>query len=121
MIYGKKKISQNTQLDNTCAIREGETIEKKLARLVSNDESIEMDMTPEIYQERNAGVDPFCDIRTDRMAMAQEAQDNITRTHLLARANREDMGKKKADEFTYVTDTNGNIVKNPIQNPTTTE
>lgn len=118
MIYGKKTITKDTQLNNTCALREGETIEKKLARLVSNDEPIDMDMSPEIYQERSAGVDPFCDIRADRMAMAQEAQDKITRTHMLARANRNDMGKKKAEEFTYVTDTDGNIVKNNVSTET---
>lgn len=109
-----KNIVTRTQMDNTCAMAEGETIEKKLRRLVESGEPLDMDKAGLIYQERKSGVDPMCDIRTDRMEMAQQARDQITRTHMLARANREDMGKKKAEEFTYVTDTNGNIVKNEV-------
>lgn len=115
MKFTGKSIITHTQMNNTCAMREGETIETKLARLVQTNEPIDIDGSSPIYQERKAGVDPFCDIRTDRMQMAQDAQDIITRTHMLARANRDDFGKKKAEEFTYITDTNGNIVENKVE------
>ena len=109
----QKFIRKRTCINTANTLREGESIEQKLRRINQTKEPVDVEMTPEIYQERSAGVDPMCDIRTDKMQLAQEACDAITRTHLLARANRGDMGKKKQEEFTYVTDTNGNIVKNP--------
>ena len=115
MKYKGKKIRVGTQINtNAQTTREGKSIEQMLRQMKANKEPLEDgSFTPEIFQERSAGVDPMCDIRTDKMALAQEACDSITRTHLLARANRGDMGNKKAEEFTYVTDTEGNIVKNP--------
>lgn len=113
MLYKtKKKNFVPTQLDGTYNIQEGETLERRLARINESEEPINDINTPLIFQERKAGVDPFCDIRTDRMQLAQDARDKISRTHLLARANRDDMGKKPIEEFTYVTDSNGNIIKN---------
>lgn len=112
MKYNGKNIYTPTQINTTFALREGESMESKLRRLTASNEPIDVDIAPEIYQERRTGVDPMCDIRTDRMQLAQDACDSITRTHMLARANREDFGKKKAEEFTYVTDSDGNIVKN---------
>lgn len=113
MIYGKKNITHKTQINTSRFVQEGETLESKLARLTLNEEDIDLTSVKTIYQERKAGVDPMCDIRTDRMQIAQDACTKITRTHILARANRDDMGKKKQEDFTYLTDTNGNIVKNP--------
>ena len=113
MRYTKKNIRVSTHINTTEFLREGESIESKLRKIVASQEPIDMDLTPEIYQERSAGVDPMCDIRNDKFAMAQDACDSITRTHLLARANRNDMGNKKQEEFTYVTDSNGNVIKNP--------
>ena len=113
MRYNKKNIRVTTQINTTEFLREGESIESKLRKIVASQESIDIEMSPEIYQERSAGVDPMCDIRTDKMALAQNACDSITRTHLLARANKNDMGTKKQEDFTYVTDSNGNVVKNP--------
>lgn len=113
MKYKGKNIKQTTQLLTSEMFSEGETIEKRLARIVQSEEPLTDATVPLLYQERKEGVNPMYDIRTDRMEMAQMARDKITRTHMLARANREDMGKKRQEEFTYVTDTNGNIVKNP--------
>lgn len=113
MRYTNKNISHSTQIDTSINIREGESMEEKLRRLTISKEPIEVDFTPEIYQERRAGVDPMCDIRTDKFEVAQAATDKISRTYALARHNRDDFGKKKAEEFTYVTDTDGNVVKNP--------
>lgn len=119
MIYGKKNIKTSTQIC-TKYMQEGESLERKLARITASNEPLNEAQKPIIFQERKAGVDPMCDIRTDKMAMAQDACDKITRTHMLARANREDFGKKKAEEFTWVTDTNGNIVKNSPPKPAET-
>lgn len=115
MKYKGKKICVSTQINtNAQTTREGKSIEEMLRQMKANKEPLEDgNFTGEIFQERSAGVDPMCDIRTDRMQLAQDACDSITRTHLLARANRGDMGNKKAEEFTYVTDTDGNIIKNP--------
>ena len=44
---------------------EGETIEQKVERIMSNNEPIE-DVAPLIYTERADGVQPQYDIRTDR-------------------------------------------------------
>lgn len=112
MKYNNKNIRVSTQI-NTGEIREGQSIEEMLRAMKASKTPIDVETTPEIFQERSAGVDPMCDIRTDKMELAQQACDKITRTHLLARANRGDFGKKKAEEFSYVTDTNGNIVENP--------
>lgn len=115
MKFNKIRINTKTSISaNMNTQYAGESLEQKLRRVVESGEPIDMDMTPEIYQERSAGVDPMCDIRTDKMQLAQDACDSITRTHMLARANRGDMGNKKVEEFTYITDTDGNIVKNPI-------
>lgn len=113
MRYTNKKITQKAKINTSNFLREGESMEEKLRRATMTKEPIEVDFTPEMYQERKAGVDPMCDIRTDKFQMAQDACDTMTRTYLLGRLNREDLGKKKAEEFTYVTDTDGNIVQNP--------
>lgn len=112
MKYKGKNTTTKTSINTHKFLREGESIEQKMRRATMTQEPIEVDFTPEIYQERAAGVDPMCDIRTDKFQMAQDACDTMSRTYLLGRMNRQDMGNKKAEEFTYVTDTDGNIVKN---------
>lgn len=112
MRYTKKNITTKARMNTERFLREGQSIEQTLRKATMTKEPIEVDFTPEIYQERKAGVDPMCDIRTDKFAMAQAACDNMSRTYLLGRKNRDDFGKKKAEEFTYVIDTDGNVVKN---------
>ena len=114
MRYNGKKTNLGTCINTTPFLREGESIEEKLRRATATQEPLEVDFTPEIYQERAEGVDPMCDVRTDKFQMAQDACDTMSRTYLLGRMNRQEMGKKKAEEFTYITDTDGNIVKNEI-------
>lgn len=112
----KKNIRIVSQINTNKYLRAGKSIEEILRQYKADKSPIDIDTVTEIWQERSAGVDPMCDIRTDRMELAQRACDQISRTHMLARANRGDMGEKKHEEFTYVTDTNGNIVKNPSLN-----
>ena len=113
MRYGNKNITKKS-LIQTNVKREGESIEEKLRRAKATEEQIDVEMTPEIFQERKAGVDPFCDIRTDHMQLAQDAFDQFTKVHTLARLNKQDIeAHKKQEDYTYITDENGNIVKNP--------
>lgn len=115
MRYTNKKIRVATQINTAKEfLKEGLSLQETLRQYKESNQEIEdLELAPEIFQERKDGVDPMCDIRTDKMQLAQDACDTITRTHLLARANKHDMGKKPQEEFTYVTDTNGNIVENP--------
>lgn len=66
---------------------QGETIEKKVARIVNNNEPIE-DVAPLIYTERAQGVLPAYDIRSDRMEIALDAMDKVTKSHIAARMER---------------------------------
>lgn len=69
---------------------EGETIEMKMRRILSNNEPI-TDGAPVIYTERKDGVQPGYDIRTDRWEVAIEAMDKVTKSH---QAKREERQKK---------------------------
>lgn len=66
---------------------EGETIETKIKRVIDNKEPIEQ-ISPIIYTERNAGVQPQYDIRTDRFDIALQAMDKVTATRLAKRMAR---------------------------------
>lgn len=86
-MYRKPKYNNNTiQVNNTY---EGETIEQKIERMVSNREPI-TDGAPMTYTERKDGVNPDYNIRTDRWEHAIEGMDKATKSW---RAKRE--GKAK--------------------------
>jgi len=55
---------------------EGEPIEHKIERIMSNKEPIS-DGAPEIYTERNEGVVGGYNIRTDRWEVAADAMDTV--------------------------------------------
>ena len=55
---------------------EGESIEQKLERILSNKEPI-TDGAPEIYTERKDGAQAQFNIRTDRWEVAAEAMDLV--------------------------------------------
>lgn len=63
---------------------EGETIETKIRRIVNNKEPIH-DGAPLVYTERNEGVKPEYNIRTDRWEIAVDAMDAVTRTEIAKR------------------------------------
>ena len=56
---------------------EGESIETKVERIVTNNEPIS-DGAPLIYTERKEGVLPQYDIRTDRWDIAVEAMGRVS-------------------------------------------
>lgn len=62
-------------------VYEAETIEQKVRRIVDEKEPIE-DGAPSIYQPRNEGVRPECDIRTDRWMVAIAAMDKVNKDQL---------------------------------------
>lgn len=83
------RIKQQTQLKvNEHYV--GETIEKKIERMISNKEPLTGDGAPPIYTERKDGVIPAYNIRTDRFEIAIEAGDKIAGSY---RARREETGK----------------------------
>lgn len=97
-------IRRNGRLYSTQTLRIGESLEEKLRRYKVSQEPLEH-IGSEIYQERSAGVDPMCDIRTDRHELALEAYDKVTKTHLKARNSKFEDG----------TDADGNkIIETPI-------
>jgi hypothetical protein len=68
---------------------EGEPIELKIERIVSNKEPIK-DGAPEIFTERKDGVISAYNIRTDRWEIASEAMDKVAGS---IQAKREGKGK----------------------------
>lgn len=78
-----KIIFENTRLDVNESV-EGESLEDKIERLVSNGEDGD-EGVGSIYTERKDGVLPAYDIRTDRMEVALEAMDKAHRWDLAKR------------------------------------
>lgn len=58
----------------------GESIEKKINRIVNNKEPIK-DGSPKIYTERKNGVEAQYDIRTDRFEYAVDAMDKVDKSN----------------------------------------
>lgn len=63
---------------------EGETMETRVAKMLTNKEPIET-TSPIIYTEKKKGVEPQYDIRTDRFEIAYAATDHIHKTAIAKR------------------------------------
>lgn len=89
-MYTKKAISANEAYI-------GERIEDVIARAMSNNEPIGNE-SPMIYTERNVGVLPEHNIRTDRFDIAIAAMDKVSKTKAARRTmyikNKEDNDKE---------------------------
>lgn len=72
---------------------EGETIERKVERLIQNKEPIK-DGAPPIYTERKDGVNSAYNVRTDRWELAVDA---MTRIEKSKQAKRDEIAKQKED------------------------
>ena len=81
MIYKKIKQNSTIKIKN---IVEGETLENKVRRILDRKEPIK-DGAPIIYMERKDGVNPDCDIRTDRFEAPIDATDYISRSKIAKR------------------------------------
>lgn len=66
--------------------QEGETIEEKVKRITENNEPI-TDGAPIIYTNRDDGVLPAYNIRTDRWEIAQQAMDAVNQANLAKSKN----------------------------------
>lgn len=64
---------------------EGETIERRVERLMNNNEPIG-DESPIIYTDRKDGVIPEYNIRSDRFDLSIDAMDKVTADKLAKRA-----------------------------------
>ena len=102
-IYRTTKANR-TQINTSKFMREGQSIEEVMRINTANKDQPSA-MLPEIYQARNEGIDPLCDIRTDKFDMALSAMDKVTRAHLLASQNKDKLGKS---DNTWITDEDGN-------------
>lgn len=79
-IFFTKPITTNYEF------QEGERIETKVARIVENNEPI-TDGAPIIYTNREDGVLPAYNIRTDRWDIAQQAMDAVNQANLAKSKN----------------------------------
>lgn len=75
---------------------EGRSLEQQLAALMQG-EKMETKGKSLIYTERKDGVLPETNIRSDRMELAQEALDYVTRTEI---AKRDEAPKKGTENST---------------------
>lgn len=66
--------------------QEGESIENKVRRVTENNEPI-TDGAPIIYTNRDDGVLPAYNIRTDRWEIAQQAMDAVNQANLAKSKN----------------------------------
>lgn len=99
-IYAKKAISTNEAYI-------GERIEDVIARAMSNNEPVGNE-SPMIYTERNVGVLPEHNVRTDRFDIAIEAMDKVSKTKVARRSmyiknKKDDDGKSPEGESLQAT------------------
>ena len=71
--------------------QEGEYIERKVERIVHNNEPI-TDGSPEIFTPLKDGVIPAYNVRTDRWEIAAEAMDYVSRSHDAKREEKAKLG-----------------------------
>lgn len=77
---------------------EGETIEQKIQRIVSNKEPI-TDGAPSLYTERKDGIRPEYDIRTDKWEVALEGMEIAHKADLKKREEGIKKRKEALDEL----------------------
>ena len=101
MLYRNYKPTETSIKANLS--KEGETIESKVRRILTNKEPIK-DGAPIIYTDRKDGVLPQYDIRTDRFDIAVDTMDKgskakiARREQTIAERAKEGMEKEKANE-----------------------
>ena len=93
----KKPYYHKTQLRSQTQT-EGESIERKVKRLIENKEPIK-DGSPLIYTEHKDGVRAEFNIRTDRFELATEAMDRV---HKSKQAKRDELIKKEKEDAKIV-------------------
>ena len=94
-MYRNKTKIKDSKLQGV-VLMEGESIEVKVRRILSNKEPI-TDGAPVIYTERKDGVLPGYNIKTDRFEVALEGMDAVSRSHIAKREARIIEMNKKAE------------------------
>lgn len=87
----KKQLANKTSISINNSV-EGETIETKIERITTNKEPIK-DGAPLIYTDREEGVNPAHDIRTDRWEVALDAMDKVSKAKTAQREARQNIKK----------------------------
>jgi hypothetical protein len=95
--YRKPNVSTLTSVEKL----EGEPIEHKIERIVSNKEPI-TDGAPSIYTERKDGVISAYNIRTDRWEIASEAMDKVSGSVQAKRDAKASIKAEKAEDVKVV-------------------
>jgi len=88
-VYEKRSKSKLTSVEKV----EGEPIEHKIERIVSNKEPIS-DGAPSIFTERKDGVISAYNIRADRWDIASEAMDKVSGSIQAKRENKAKVSKE---------------------------
>lgn len=88
---------------NAKEIKEGETIETKIRRIVENKEPIS-DTAPTIYTAREDGVIAGYNIRTDRFDVALSAMDNVNKAKIATRNKGKKMDSEQNQEISTGTE-----------------
>jgi len=88
-VYEKRSKSKLTSVEKV----EGEPIEHKIERIVSNKEPIS-DGAPSIFTERKDGVISAYNIRADRWDIASEAMDKVSGSIQAKRENKAKVNKE---------------------------
>lgn len=104
------KITQKTSLEINESY-EGITIEEKIRKIVENNEPI-TDSSPIIYTNRDDGVLPAYDIRTDRWDVAIDAMDKVNKTNI---ARRDEVPKTDETNKSEINEKNVDVGDKPIQ------
>lgn len=95
--YNRAKYVKSTL--KSVEITEGEPIEHKIERVVSNKEPI-TDGAPSIFTERKDGVVAAYNIRTDRWEVASEAMDKVSGSIQAKRDAKGKVSKSKEESKT---------------------
>ena len=92
----KTMYKHNTLPKTTIEINEdyeGERIEEKVERIMTNNEPIS-DGAPLIYTERKDGIMPEYNVKTDRWDVAIDAMDYVSKSQLAKREELKKMGEE---------------------------
>lgn len=96
---------------------EGESIEKKCARMIENNEPI-TDGASLVYTERADGVRPEFNVRTDKWAIAQETMERVSgaKRNKIKEKMAKSMPENKEEPKTKETKTKETEAKGPEAN-----
>lgn len=94
MYVTKKGLKSSIRINKSY---EGERIEEKIQRITNNKEPIS-DGAPLVYTNREEGVMPAYNPKTDKWEVAVEAMDKVSRQHITKREENLANFKKKLEE-----------------------